>query len=261
MAARQAVAETTIVQRCVESIRHMILTGELLPGETLRQENLAEQIAGESGAGARGAHLLTGRGRSHLRRACRVMRSPASEVRNWREIYLMRSLLERELLKNIDMGAVDTAVLETLNDALESSTTPTPRFGSTSGSTASFTSPFFDWPRCRPCSPKSNGCGIFRSSIAVSTPTSPTIVAKLWKSTDGSSRRSSPVIETCCSPRSTCTGPARLTPSTDAFAVTLDRRGNGEPMSQILLHNRRQRGGDHRVQPGRAQRAYPEDGR
>ena len=44
MSGRRGVTELTLVQRCIEDIRHMILTGELLPGETLRQETLAERL-------------------------------------------------------------------------------------------------------------------------------------------------------------------------------------------------------------------------
>lgn len=117
MAARQAVAETTIVQRCVESIRHMILTGELLPGETLRQENLAERLQ-VSRVPVREA-LISLQAEGVVTYAARVGYAVARfRSEELGEIYLMRSLLERELLKNIDMNTVDTAVLDSLNDAL-----------------------------------------------------------------------------------------------------------------------------------------------
>jgi len=117
MAGRGAVAETTIVQRCIESIRQMILTGQLLPGETLRQENLAERLA-VSRVPVREALIslqADGVVTYTARVGYAVARFRAEELN---EIYLMRALLERELVKNIDMAKVDTGILEALNDSL-----------------------------------------------------------------------------------------------------------------------------------------------
>jgi len=118
VSARQAVAETTIVQRCIESIRQMILMGQLLPGETLRQESLAERLQ-VSRVPVREA-LITLQAEGVVTYTARIGYAVARfRSEELREIYLMRSLLERELLSRIDLGQVDAAELERLNDALE----------------------------------------------------------------------------------------------------------------------------------------------
>jgi DNA-binding GntR family transcriptional regulator len=96
----------------------MILTGELLPGETLRQATLADRL-GASRIPVREAltSLLAEGVVTYLPRiGYRVARFSAQELS---EIYLMRALLERELILSIDLAQVDVERLEALNDELE----------------------------------------------------------------------------------------------------------------------------------------------
>lgn len=118
MSPRRTTVEMTTVQRCIEAIRQMILVGELLPGETLRQENLAERL-GASRVPVREA-LISLQAEGVVTYVARsgyaVARFNSDELR---EIYLMRSLLERELLSKIDLERVDVVHLNALNDSLE----------------------------------------------------------------------------------------------------------------------------------------------
>lgn len=118
MVTPEPVREATLVQRCLEDIRQMILTGQLLPGETLRQANLAEQL-GTSRIPVREAltSLQTEGVVTYVPRiGYTVARFNRQEVT---EIYRMRALLERELLCAVDLAEVDDHELEALNNALE----------------------------------------------------------------------------------------------------------------------------------------------
>lgn len=108
----------TSVQRCVNSVRHMILVGELLPGETLRQVALAEQLGvsriplREALASLEADGVVT----YTPRIGYAVARLDSEELT---EIYLMRRLLEAELLRTVDWAEVDLERLVELNDQLD----------------------------------------------------------------------------------------------------------------------------------------------
>jgi DNA-binding GntR family transcriptional regulator len=112
------VAEMTLVQRCMEDLRQLILTGELLPGETLRQATLAERLGASRIPVREALTSLQAEGVVTYvpRLGFAVARFNSDELR---EIYLMRALLERELLCGLEMTRADPAHLEHLNDALE----------------------------------------------------------------------------------------------------------------------------------------------
>ena len=118
MSGRRGVAELTLVQRCIEDIRHMILTGELLPGETLRQETLAERL-GASRVPVREA-LVSLQGEGVVSYVARIGYSVARfNSDELSEIYQMRALLEPLLLSRMDLDQIDPDHLEMLNDSLE----------------------------------------------------------------------------------------------------------------------------------------------
>lgn len=103
--------------RHAAAIRGMILTGELLPGERLHQDSLAARL-GVSRVPIREAL-------STLESAGIVEHRPGLGFAVARfnsldlaEIYLMRRLLEDELLRSIDLAAVDVNELTRLNTEL-----------------------------------------------------------------------------------------------------------------------------------------------
>jgi len=118
MTISEPVREQTLVQRCLEDIRQMILGGQLLPGETLRQANLAERL-GASRIPVREA-LTSLQAEGVVTYVPRIGYTVARFDREeLGEIYLMRTLLERELLSGIDLSRVDHQHLAMLNNSLE----------------------------------------------------------------------------------------------------------------------------------------------
>jgi DNA-binding GntR family transcriptional regulator len=110
----------TSVMRCLDAIRQMILTGQLLPGETVRQSAIAA-VLGTSRIPVREA-LTTLQSEGVVVYAphvgYHVAKFNAAELS---EIYLMRRMLEAELLADIDLPAVDTRHLESVNEQLRRS--------------------------------------------------------------------------------------------------------------------------------------------
>lgn len=103
--------------RCAAAVRTMILTGELLPGEKLRQEDLAARLQMSRIPVREALSTLESEGvivhRPNLGYA--VARFSGEDLD---EIYLMRRLLETEVLRSVDLAAVDVAELEGLNATL-----------------------------------------------------------------------------------------------------------------------------------------------
>jgi DNA-binding GntR family transcriptional regulator len=108
----------TSVGRCVESVRQLILAGELLPGETIRQGRLAERL-GTSRIPVREA-LTTLQAEGVVTYTPRIGHAVARfNPAEFAQIYLMRRLLETELLATVDLPRVDVSRLISLNDQLE----------------------------------------------------------------------------------------------------------------------------------------------
>ena len=109
--------DTTSVQRCVDAIRHLILVGEFLPGQALRHVALAEML-GTSRIPVREAlNKLEADGVvTYVPRVGHAVARFSSEELS--EIYLMRRLLEGELLRTADLSQVDPARLVALNREL-----------------------------------------------------------------------------------------------------------------------------------------------
>jgi DNA-binding GntR family transcriptional regulator len=109
--------DTTSVQRCADAIRHLILVGELLPGQTLRHVALAERL-GTSRIPVREAlNKLEADGVvTYVPRVGHAVARLSSEELS--EIYLMRQLLEGELLRTADLSQADPAHLTALNQEL-----------------------------------------------------------------------------------------------------------------------------------------------
>jgi DNA-binding GntR family transcriptional regulator len=117
MAARMAGPGPTSVGRCIDAIRQLILTGELLPGETIRQGRLAEQL-GTSRIPVREA-LTTLQAEGVVTYTPRIGHAVARfDPAEFAQIYLMRRLLETELLSTVDLPRVDVSLLISLNDQL-----------------------------------------------------------------------------------------------------------------------------------------------
>jgi DNA-binding GntR family transcriptional regulator len=118
VAARTADPGPTTVGRCVDAIRQLILTGELLPGETIRQGKLADQL-GTSRIPVREA-LTTLQAEGVVTYTPRVGHAVARfNPAEFAQIYLMRRLLETELVSSAELDRVDVRLLAALNDQLE----------------------------------------------------------------------------------------------------------------------------------------------
>ncbi len=108
---------TTGVQRCLSEIRHMIISGELLPGQKVHQGEVASLLdvsripVREALSTLQAEGVLTYKANTGFT----VARFNGEDLT---EIYLMRRLLETELIRSIDLSAVDVGELETLNCAL-----------------------------------------------------------------------------------------------------------------------------------------------
>jgi len=113
------------VGRCLQQIRQMILDGDLLPGQKVHQAELAAQLelsripVREALSTLQAEGVLVYRANSGFA----VARFSAEDLA---EIYLMRRLLETELLRSIDLGSVDADQLEAINRTL-AATSPSER--------------------------------------------------------------------------------------------------------------------------------------
>jgi DNA-binding GntR family transcriptional regulator len=103
--------------RCASAVRTMILTGELLPGEKLRQEELAARLDMSRVPVREALSTLESEGvivhRPNMGYA--VARFSSEDLD---EIYLMRRLLETELVRSVELAAVDVTEFERLNAEL-----------------------------------------------------------------------------------------------------------------------------------------------
>lgn len=108
---------STRVSGVLRAIRHMILTGELLPGEQLRQDQLAKRLDASRIPVREALMTLASEGVvTHTPHAgFTVKKFSRAEIS---EIYLMRRLLEAELLRSIDLASVDLDALRGLNRQL-----------------------------------------------------------------------------------------------------------------------------------------------
>lgn len=107
----------TGVQRCLTEIRQMIISGELLPGQKVHQGEIASLLnvsripVREALSTLQAEGVLTYKANTGFT----VARFSGEDLA---EIYLMRRLLETELLRSIDLSAVDVDELATLNEKL-----------------------------------------------------------------------------------------------------------------------------------------------
>lgn len=105
------------VGRCLQQIRQMILRGELLPGQKVHQGELAEKLnvsripVREALSTLQAEGVLVHRPNTGFS----VARFSSDDLS---EIYLMRRLLETELLRTIDLSEVDVAALEEIDKRL-----------------------------------------------------------------------------------------------------------------------------------------------
>lgn len=112
-------------ERCVAMIRDMVLAGRLLPGQKVNQAELAEQLnvsrvpVREALAKLHAEGVLTHKPNTGYTVA-RFSREDLSEI------YLMRRLLETELIRSVDLSSVDVGAMTALGDQMKC----TPRDGS-----------------------------------------------------------------------------------------------------------------------------------
>jgi DNA-binding GntR family transcriptional regulator len=105
------------VDRCVAEIRQMIVAGDLLPGQKINQGELADQLGlsripvREALAKLQAEGLVAHKTNTGFTVA-RFNREDLSEI------YLMRRLLETELLRSIDLAQVDVGQLSALNQQM-----------------------------------------------------------------------------------------------------------------------------------------------
>jgi DNA-binding GntR family transcriptional regulator len=107
----------TSVARCTEAVRQMILSGELLPGETIRPARLAG-LLGMSRIPVREA-LTALQAEGVVTYTPRIGHAVARfSPAEFAQVYLMRRLLEAELLASADLAAADVELLVQLNKEL-----------------------------------------------------------------------------------------------------------------------------------------------
>lgn len=112
-------ADTTMtgLERSVGAIREMILTGELLPGQKLHQADLAERLdvsrvpVREALSRLLAEGLLTHKPNTGFT----VVRFSSDELS---EVYLMRRLLETELINTLKIETIDVEQLRQINNEL-----------------------------------------------------------------------------------------------------------------------------------------------
>lgn len=109
----------THVERSVDQIREMVLSGQLLPGEKVHQGELADQLkisripVREALATLQAEGVLVHRPNTGYT----VARFSSEDLS---EIYLMRRLLETELLRTIDLAEVEIDRMVELNEQMSS---------------------------------------------------------------------------------------------------------------------------------------------
>ncbi len=105
------------VEKCLVEVRHMILTGQLLPGQKVHQIELAERLnvsripLREALSTLQAEGILTHRRNSGYQ----VSRFSGEDLE---EIYLMRRLLENELLRTAELGPEQADRLDAINTEL-----------------------------------------------------------------------------------------------------------------------------------------------
>lgn len=110
--------QATGVERCLKAIRQMIIDGELLPGQKVHQAELAAQLnlsripVREALSTLQAEGVLVHKPNTGFT----VSRFSAEDLS---EIYLMRRLLETEIIRSIDLSQVDVDELEHLDHCVE----------------------------------------------------------------------------------------------------------------------------------------------
>lgn len=110
--------QATGVERCLKAIRQMIIDGELLPGQKVHQAELAAQLnlsripVREALSTLQAEGVLVHKPNTGFT----VSRFSADDLS---EIYLMRRLLETEMIRSIDLAEVDVDELEHLDHCVE----------------------------------------------------------------------------------------------------------------------------------------------
>jgi DNA-binding GntR family transcriptional regulator len=110
-------AEGSGVERCLELIREMVLSGDLLPGQKVHQGELAEQLnvsripVREALATLQAEGILVHKPNTGFT----VARFNGEDLS---EIYLMRRLLETEVIKSVDLAAVDLIQMTALSEQM-----------------------------------------------------------------------------------------------------------------------------------------------
>ncbi|HEX3929850.1 MAG TPA: GntR family transcriptional regulator [Nocardioides sp.] len=113
-----ALRELSGVQRCLVEIRRMILAGDLLPGQKVHQGDLAEQLkvsripVREALAQLHAEGLLVHKPNTGFT----VARFNSGDLA---DIYLMRRLLETELIRSIDLAAVDADLMDDILERMD----------------------------------------------------------------------------------------------------------------------------------------------
>src|ERR1700744_152820 len=113
----RAPAEGTGLERCLGLIREMVLSGELLPGQKVHQAELAEQL--------NVSRIPVREALAALQAEGIVVRKPNTGFTVARfngedlaEIYLMRRLLETEVIRSVDLSEVDLARMTALSQEM-----------------------------------------------------------------------------------------------------------------------------------------------
>src|SRR3984885_13098997 len=116
-AGMRATAEASGVERCLGLIREMVLSGELLPGQKVHQGELAEQLnvsripVREALATLRAEGILVHKPNTGFT----VARFSSEDLS---EIYLMRRLLETEVIRSVDLSLVDVDAMAALSEQM-----------------------------------------------------------------------------------------------------------------------------------------------
>jgi len=112
-----APSRETSVTRCLSALRKLILSGALLPGEKLHQSDLAEQLNVSRIPLREAMSTLAAEGVLDYKAntGYRVARFSSDDLS---EIYLMRRLLETEILSTVDLADVDVDELVQVNEEL-----------------------------------------------------------------------------------------------------------------------------------------------
>lgn len=112
------VKEPTGAQRCLQQIRQMIVSGELLPGQKVHQAELAARLDVSRIPVREALSTLQAEGvLEHKSNTGYTVARFSSE--DLAELYLMRRLLETEILASIDLSSVDVAELERIQKQVD----------------------------------------------------------------------------------------------------------------------------------------------